>query len=389
MEESSTKRAWPQTEIHHRGIATAKFSDPKGWVRGPVTVSVDEQGELDFEMRVEECRLEEESHGHSETTILLSGHRPQPTGDGMAMRYSLQPQNICESFEVATEHGVFRTESPVLYSSDLGDVRPRLRVHPLWAQFDAGGIQGPTRYWAMPLSNFLTSLSRDDLWSSTDVPDLGTHPLRVRNVVGQDHSARDAGLIPFEFGGRAGFIEPLVDYRERAEELHTGRARSRVTAVMVGETGGEDCSHLETVESWFPFFLFEVLSLATGSEIGSPWIEFRDADTRLVRRIYTRAGAPLYIPGHRAVDQALHQGIGALITRTLRPPGSTELRKSYLRACIKHAVRAKLAYAPLEERLAHVFRAADTLCEHFELKKGPDPKKLVRQDIHAELPVVC
>jgi hypothetical protein len=48
-------------------------------------------------------------------------------------------------------------------------------------------------------------------------------------------------------------------------------------------------------------------------------------------------------------------------------------------------MRAKLVNTPLEEQLAHVFRAVDSLCEQFELKKGPKLKSVVREDARAQL----
>ncbi len=380
----SGQRAWPPTKIVHEGIARAEFSDPSGWVRGPASARVDEQGHLDVEMQVEECCLEEESHGHSEVTILLTGCRPHLAGSSMVLLFSGEQKNTCKNFEMETENGIFRTGSSILYSFHLWDENSQLTIHPLWAQFDAA-IGGQAKYWAMPLSNLLTRFFRDDSGFSGDTVGLEDHPLRIGSVSGLDPASPDAGLIPFEFGGRPGFIEPTHSYEKQAEELSSGRARNRVTAVMVGEVGGEDCADLEMVEGWFPFFFHEVLGLATGSEVGSPWLEFRDAEARLVRRIYTRATAPCYFRGHRAIDQALHQGIGELLTKAARPPGSDELRKSYLRVCIKHAIRAKLIDTPFEEQLAHVFRAVDALCEYFELKKGPNLKKLIRQDTRTDL----
>lgn len=228
----SGQRAWPPTKIVHEGIARAEFSNPSGWVRGPASVHVDEQGHLDVEMQVKECCLEEESHGHSEVTILLTGCRPHLSGSEMVLRFSLEPKNTCKSFEMETEHGIFRTGGSILYSFNTGDEPSRLKIHSLWAQFDAA-IGGQAKYWAMPLSNLLMRFFRDGSGLLDDAPDLGDHPLRIGNVSGLDPAGPDAGLIPFEFGSQPGFIEPTHGYEKQAEELRSGRARNHVTAVVV------------------------------------------------------------------------------------------------------------------------------------------------------------
>jgi hypothetical protein len=121
----SGQRAWPPTKIAHEGIARAEFSDPPGWVRGPASVHADDQGHLDIEMQVEECGLEEESYGHSEVTILLTGCRPHLAGSSMVLQSSGEPKNTCKNFEMETEHGVFRAGGSILYSFNPGDEHSR------------------------------------------------------------------------------------------------------------------------------------------------------------------------------------------------------------------------------------------------------------------------
>src|SRR2546425_6024735 len=38
--------------------------------------------------------------------------------------------------------------------------------------------------------------------------------------------------------------------------------------------------------SWFPFDILSALSFASGSEVGFPWIEIRDEEGALIRRLH-------------------------------------------------------------------------------------------------------
>lgn len=383
---SGQEKAWPAPEITHRGIGRANFSEPKGWVRGPAEVRVDEQGRFRIEMRATEYELEEPSDDeHDDLFILLTGKRPQQIGGQSILQGSDFSRNALRKFEIETDDGTFETGGILTYDTvDLGAVfslesdQPRLVVTALWAQFDVT-TEAHAKYWALPLSNFLSHFNRQ----APD--DLQDHPLRIHNVTGNGSAAPDNRLIKFKFRGQPSFVEPVMNYSERIEELLASKSDNRVTAAMVGEVGRGSYSNIEALEGWFPFFFFEVLGLATGSEVGAPWIEFRDAQGGLVRRIYARRFTPRYTRGQRAIDESLHRSTGDLLTHAGSSPSADELRKSYLRVCIRQAMRAKLANTPLEEQLAHVFRAVDSLCEQFELKKGSRLKDVVREDARAKL----
>lgn len=389
---SGQENAWPALEIRHRGTGRADFSDPKGWVRGPAEVHVNEQGRFTIEMQITEYELEESIDGQfNDLFILLTGERPQQIEDQGQVREQTILQgsdfsrNALKRFEIETEDGTFEAGGTLLYdTADLGAVfslernQPRLTITALWGQYNVV-TEEPATYWALPLSNFLSYFNRqpDD--------ELQDHPLRIHNVTGSSSVASNNRVIKFGFHGHPGFVEPVVNYSDHEEELLASKSDNRVTAVMVGDVGRENHSNIETLEEWFPFFFFEVLGLATGSEIGAPWIEFRDAQGRLVRRIYARRFTPRYIRGQRSIDESLHRSTGDLLTHAGSAPGADELRKSYLRVCIRQTMRAKLANTPLEEQLAHVFRAVDSLCEQFELKKSPKLKDVVREAARAQL----
>ena len=69
---------------------------------------------------------------------------------------------------------------------------------------------------------------------------------------------------------------------------------------MIGEVGNSSIE-FTNLDTWFPFEFLLLLGIATGSEIGAPWIEFRDATGKLVRRLHVGLGNPVFLRGHAAI----------------------------------------------------------------------------------------
>src|SRR5690606_11370634 len=126
-------------------------------------------------------------------------------------------------------------------------------------------------------------------------------------------------LIVFEFGDDPAFIEALPDYDRRRERLLSRQDPTTITAVMVG-TIGNNRIDTESILEWLPVDLLPVLGLASGSEVAAPWVEIRDAEGNLVRRLHIPFSVPIFSRGRGATDERLHRGTGALLTQTLRSP---------------------------------------------------------------------
>jgi len=207
--------------------------------------------------------------------------------------------------------------------------------------------------------------------------ELDRHPLRIypTSILPEGLSNNDNltatiianemnKLISFRYKGGIGFIEKLPDYEERKSRLLVGNERNIITAIMIGEIGDESTRDFEDLEKWFPFDFLGLLGLASGSEIGAPWIELRDSKGRLVRRIHVSLGRPCFSKGHRSIDEVLHRGTGELLTCSRY---SLHRRDSYLNSIIKHLVRGGLDGILLEDKMSHLFRAVDSLCEVYNL----------------------
>jgi hypothetical protein len=232
----------------------------------------------------------------------------------------------------------------------------------------------------MPLTNFLSRfISRH--------PTLDRHPLRIYPIPvvpdgleGEDafiadyHANLKNRLITFEFMGGPGFIEALPDYEQRAKNLTEGSERHSVTAVMVGEVGARGFEQTD-LEGWFPDDLLRVLSIVTGTPVGAPWIEFRDAQGELVRRVHAKLNLSPFSQGHRPLEEGVHSGTGYLLSRYLSSP---DRGASYLNVALKHLFHVARYGQSIEDKFIYLARAFENLCQHYgfkarDLMKGLDP----------------
>jgi hypothetical protein len=329
---------WFSTGISYEGLGRAEFQDPPAAVEGAARVSPDESGSLSVELRVK--RVESEQPFRMGLIQLFSGQVPIEFSGGVGIGGGGEPPNPCTKLTVTTDQGVFTAPRDHHYSYGVelfGGDSGSATFTPLRSQFDAAG-KGQPHYWVMPLTNFLSRLTSRH-------PVLDRHPLRIYptpvvpdGLEGEDAFIADYNanlknrLITFEFVGGPGFIEALPDYDQRAKNLTEGRERHSITAVMVGEVGARGIEQAD-LEGWFPDDLLRVLSIVTGTPVGAPWVEFRDARGELVRRVHVKLNLSPFSRGHRPLEEGAHSGTGYLLTKYLSSPDRGE---SYLNVVLKH-----------------------------------------------------
>jgi hypothetical protein len=148
---------------------------------------------------------------------------------------------------------------------------------------------------------------------------------------------------------------------------------------MIGEIGDRSVDFSD-LEKWFPFDFLGILSIATGSEVSASWIEFRSQEGELVRRIYPRFKVPCYSKGHIAIDEFFNIGIGSLLTNfQFFTDRGDSLKESYFTAVLDNLVKGGLYSLTSEDKLSHIFRGLDCLCEWYQLKE-----KDLRNDLDME-----
>jgi len=386
-----TASHWFSPTLEYVGRCKAEFCAPRGSVEGPATVCVDEAGDVSVQMFPERESLRTERPFQLGLIRFFGGDNfVQELGGGVGKLDPLA-QNPCTKLEVKTPHGTFRTDDVLYYGTysviDTGDVTEANFAVGLSA-FD-GDDAGDPGYWVLPLTNFLSECRQAH-------SELDRHPLRVfptpevpdevtTVVVDQDEEKRRQDeekavislyfanrknkLIVFEFGGGLGFVERLPDYADSEELLVEGKEGSKTTAVMVGPVGNEPVESFERMREWFPFDVLSLLTLATGTEVGCPWVEIREGQGQLVRRFHQGLGVRPFRIGRRLVeelpmpDRSGVKATGRLIERACFH--SKELGQTFLRVAIVHLVRARYEDQTLDDSMSHLARGFETLYKRY------------------------
>jgi len=363
---------WLPTQINIDGYGVAEFGKPKGILKGPVIASIDETGSYQIDLKVEEVDTEEELPlGINQ---LLSGDEPEKRGNELVLIYPFRKNNNCVSLSIITDEGKLVAENFDFYSlnrrySQDGGNEYKIKFSPPKLQFVTDN-ENPPAYWVMPLLNFISAFPSPE-------PKLSNHPLRIflDGVVPEDLPEEKKSqaefiaqgknrLIVFDYFRKLAFIEGLPDYKDRVKKIENRESPTIITSVMVGEVGSNNIDH-DSYEQWFPFILLDLLSFATGVHVGTPWIEFRDADGKLVSRFHGRFHKPYFVKGTKIIDEGLHRGTGKLLTSALHSPVISE---SYLRTVMLLTTRGGRHQQSIEDKFAYLCRAFETLCAHFGYK---------------------
>src|SRR6266404_754482 len=346
---------WFSTTMSYDGEGCAEFHDPAGRVKGPAHVRFDEFGQSRIEMTIDEVITEQPLQmGLME---LFSGSKPVKSEQGLSLPIG-GLQNACTKLTVSSDKGEFSASQGLHYGYSLGtrgDNSNQLTFHPLGAEFNASNSGEPC-FWVMPLSNFISRfISRH--------PAVDAHVLRF---AGRDNrgSATTQPAILFEFGDGFGFIEPLPDYEERESNLKEGRERHCITALMIGEIGSNETAGDKPYD-WLPFDFLRLLSFATGTTVGSPWIELRTKAGKLVRRIHRNYELEPFSRGHQTIDELVHSGSGYLLTRYQK---CADRGQAFLSVALKHVIQGGSYGGSIEDTTVYLCRALDGLCDRYGFK---------------------
>jgi len=352
----ATPKHWLETRAHYEGAARAEFTSPPGVIEGPATVCVNSAGRCRVRIKIEKIDAPDDKN-----FVLGSGSAPLGTHlvNGMS--------NPCRSLTVKTDAGVFTGGDRIIHDGMPFGMRPDVELRPLQSRFEVMAAT-PAKYWVLPLINFMP-----DPWKGEFFLQLTDHPLRLASwpalpdglsehdqLMASVHLHSRAGLYTFVLNGEPSFIERMPNYEARAKRVRRDRSR-RITAVMVGP------AHVQNVEwsdfaSLFPLDILSMLTLATGTTVGAPWIEFRDEKGSLVRRVHICFGAGRYEKSTPAIDcHMVGNGPGYLTGKVLT---AADRGQKYLRVAMNHARGASNQNTTLESRFISLCRGFETLCRH-------------------------
>jgi hypothetical protein len=371
---------WCETEITYTGLGRAEFSNPKGWIKGQTKVVFDEIGHATVEMDISDFYCEEslntKNSQYDDLQWLINGLRPHIEGDMVFHTRGIKLYNTCTHVEVTTETGTYKTFGKVHYDQALMNFDNDNKVYffPSVSQYQILE-EREAFYWALPLFNFVSDTLEHVRQPYMGRHFLDQHPLRVYmpSEVSNDlptekqqealmHVNSWSCFVTFKYGDTFGFIERLLDYKERAEKLLSSQANFLVTSVMVGECGDNLTTDFEAIISWIPLGFLHMLSLASGSLVGTSRIEFRDKSGELVSRLHTSQWGAPYAKGHVAVDGFSQGGIAQLLSKAPKKLDAN------VRTAIQLIVKGAQLQYHLDDQLAFLFRAADTLTKEIRHK---------------------
>ena len=219
--DSPSRASWFTDDLVYQGEGRAEFADPHGFAEGPAIASFRPDGSAHVSLDVERCEADEPLRFG--LWQLLSKRRPQKVGAATAIGFS-GVTNPCTGFTIKTPNGLFAMTEKITAGArlHLGSDGGTLQFHSIWSTYESNDA-GPTRYWVLPLRNFVETLLPPPLTA-------GHHPLRLSPTaetasnVSSEKDEHTGGppsqLIAFTFEGEPAFVEPLPGFSSRKECGH-------------------------------------------------------------------------------------------------------------------------------------------------------------------------
>jgi len=313
-------------------------------------------------------------------------------------------KNSCLIFKIITHNGYFEVLSKIGYTHLNTDIQIKFSFSK--SQYISNNHKDAS-YWVMPLTNFIADCLKN---SNIKKHELDNHPLRIfippqlkdedesiemgdeiRNIrirnyfiefgfgkplgkledasLNFEDALASVGISPDEYKPydlwvdknkdflRWGFIEILSNYDEKAQILSSSQSKYQITSLMVGcyKNMPKNLEFDETMKH-LPTHFSLLLSFASGSYVGVPWIELRASNGRLVSRLHTSISWEQlpYQKGIISLDQSRGWGITNLLTNA---PLKIEQN---LREAIRLSIKIR-HYNHLSDIMTDLFRAFDTI----------------------------
>jgi hypothetical protein len=365
---------WLIPNVVYEGQGSAEFTSPNGSVMGQFVATFNDRGEQSLNATCEEfsCDPEYKNWG---ALAFLSGAKIERQNNVESWGFG-GLDNTCKELKITTPSGTFIASDVQLAGMtaqmSVGkpeDIKPSpLQFRVSQGKFETGNLNKP-KFFALPLLNCI---------AETGNTIIGAHPLRIYptplvpdSLEGKERtfailaSRQHNSVIGFHVAGRLCFIERLADYDQRLASLKSG-TQCTVTAVLVGELGEEPVSSLEEFFSWFPMEIVSALGFASGVEVSASWVEIRDEQGDLIRRLHGRAYMPIFDEGDVLLtrfDVQSNSGMGPFLTSYLNCAPD---KRFYLEAVMNHSRLGSLGTSlRLYDILDHLVRAFECLCrEH-------------------------
>jgi hypothetical protein len=351
-------------DYDYSGPAEVVFEDPHAEFFGPASVGPDEYGRPVVDVTVEHS-MPTIQEGLDLAAIQL-GSKTLPDGVRTISFGGGAPNKT--QVTVQAKEGVFKAAPSWDYRfSKLSPDRPlTLRLTPLKSEYRVGLAR--EKFMVLPLCGFVS-----------EFPKLSTvlhgHPLCVPGTLDCD----TAGCITFQVNGEMAFVQQLPSADEGGLGIKPWSGETVLTAVAVIPIADPA---MTDPWGWFLNVFLRLLGLASGSDVGTPWIEVRDDNGGLVRRLHSAINqVQPSVEGYAAIQKAIHWQNGEFLTAAL---SCAEAREPFLPIALKHCSRAGFPGLSLDDQLAHLIRGLESLCKRYGFSDqdltdglGPGSKKAV------------
>ena len=359
---------WLELNVRYEGQGKAEFTSPEGQVFGPFVAEFTENGDSRIETRYDSLISADPDYGGADLPF-ITGAKVQNTSGGRSFGIG-GIEHHCRELSFSTSNGVFSASNVRLVGYTFGQ-SAILRFRVRDAKFETGN-PNPPKYFAIPLLNFVAELGNRlvayhplRIYPTPVVPE--SVPEEYKRIAGFVANAKNSG-VAFTSHGRLHFIERLSDYEERHASLQSGTQR-KVTAVLVGDIGSQPTSTFTDFLSWFPSDLLSALSFASGTEVGRLWIEIRDENGTLIRRLHGKSQLPSFWEGDELLEKYDRMdgnaAMGEFVAAYLAQPPD---KRFYLEMAMNHArFGSILAPFHLHDILDHLIRGLECLCREHKL----------------------
>lgn len=321
------------TSIQYSGDGRAEWGNPALQMSGPTVVTADERGKVTAIMQVAD----------------FPGVASHGEGLNLLLRESFSNMNRATpcKLQVTCASGVFASGDQTFPSASVNFEEATASVQFRCWRGEYRESEREPKYWRLPILNF-----HGDLSPAQRLPQC-EHAMRL---------SCDSPISVFEFLGELGFVECVPGFKEIVATQKSGDRSPRITATMVGSMGGHGATWDE-LRTWFPFDFLNLLSFASGTRVGAPWIEFADEEGQIVHRNHVQLGTSLWQGGQGFMHDVIHRGgLGLLLTCA---SNSAEFQKSYFRVAMNHLLLGIRDSQPLEDRISHLCRAIEGIASEF------------------------
>jgi hypothetical protein len=360
---------WFETNFEYAGNGSAELTSPRGTVSGRFVAKFDENGGHAIET-ISPTLSPSDVDYEGDPTAMLFGSKPQRSGKTTSWGVGGM-DNPCERLSFATTYGTFVSTGRVDgIGMTLSPDSIRLRFSARAGKFETNNVK-PAKYFVMPLFNCVADPTNQLYFA---------HPLRIfptpvipptvpaeRRIIANITANQKNSVLCFFIKGRLCFIERVPEYENYLAELKSEAVQRKITAVLVGDIGDSPASNLADFMSWFPSGVFSALSFASGVQVGWPWIEIRDENGDVIRRLHGGARVPSFFAGDDVFGKFSRPGTGDFVTGFVKLP---EEKQKYLQVAMNHARMGSLgSHMYLPDLLAHLVRALDGLCQENGFKQ--------------------